>query len=72
MNNTLTTISRHQVAQSGKRAGFLAVDAMLSDKNAQELAGAVIFGTSGIALNLGQKAEAQDIKAIYVTQKAAR
>ena len=55
----------------GKRAGFLAVDAMLSDKNAQELAGAVIFGTSGIALNLGQKAEAQDIKAIYVTQKAA-
>ena len=44
---------------------------MLSDKNAQELAGAVIFGTSGIALNLGQKAEAQDIKAIYVTQKVA-
>ena len=39
--------------------------------DAQELAGAVIFGTSGIALNLGQKAEAQDIKAIYVTQKAA-
>ena len=47
------------------------LEAMLSDKNAQELAGAVIFGTSGIALNLGQKAEARDIKAIYVTQKTA-
>ena len=37
----------------------------------EELAGVVIVGASGIALNLGQKAEAQDIKAIYVTQKAA-
>lgn len=49
-----------------KRAGFLAVDAMLSDKNAQELAGVAIFGSSGIAMNLGQKAEAREIKAIYV------
>ena len=47
------------------------MDTMLSDKNAQELAGVVIFGTSGIALNLGQKAEVRDIKAIYVTQKVA-
>ena len=48
----------------GKAAGFKAIDQML--ETPKPLGGVSIFGTTGIALNLAQKAEAKGIKAMRV------
>ena len=48
----------------GKSAGFKAVDQMFTAQ--QKLQGVIVFGSNGIALNLAQKAEKPDIKALYV------
>lgn len=48
----------------GKAAGFKAVDQMLDTP--RPLGGVVIFGASGVALNLADKAEAKGIKAMRV------
>lgn len=48
----------------GKAAGFKAIDQMLDTPRA--LGGVVIFGASGVALNLADKAEAKGIKAMRV------
>ena len=48
----------------GKSAGFKAIDQMLDTP--KPLGGVVIFGATGIALNLADKAEAKGIKAMRV------
>lgn len=48
----------------GKAAGFKAIDQMLATP--KPLGGVAIFGTTGIALNLAQKAEGKGIKAMRV------
>ena len=48
----------------GKSAGFKAIDQMLDTP--RPLGGVVIFGTSGVALNLATKAEERGIKAMRV------
>lgn len=48
----------------GKSAGFKAIDQMLDTP--KPLGGVAIFGTTGIALNLADKAEAKGIKAMRV------
>ncbi|ART99377.1 hypothetical protein LOKVESSMR4R_00029 [Yoonia vestfoldensis] len=48
----------------GKAAGFKAIDQMFTTP--KHLGGVAIFGTTGIALNLADKAEAQGIKAMRV------
>lgn len=48
----------------GKAAGFKAIDQMFTTP--KHLGGVVIFGASGIALNLADKAEAKGIKAMRV------
>ena len=53
----------------GKGAGFKAIDQMLGTY--RPLGGVAIFGATGIALNLAQKAEAKGIKAMRVTEKPA-
>ncbi len=50
----------------GKSAGFKAIDQMLDTP--KPLGGVVIFGKTGIALNLADKAEAKGIKAMRLTQ----
>jgi hypothetical protein len=56
-------------AAHGKAAGFKAVDQMFTTKH--PVRGVAVFGTSGIALNLADKAEAQGIKAMRITEPAA-
>ena len=48
----------------GKRAGFRSVDQMF--ETPKRLGGVVIFGSTGIALNLAEKAEAQGIRVMRV------
>ena len=50
----------------GKSAGFKAIDQMLDTP--KPLGGVVIFGSTGIALNLADKAEAKGIKAMRVAR----
>ncbi len=50
----------------GKSAGFKAIDQMLDTP--KPLGGVVIFGSTGIALNLASKAEAKGIKAMRVAK----
>lgn len=52
----------------GKRAGFRAIDAML--ETPKRLGGVVIFGTTGIALNLADKAEEKGIRVLRITKQA--
>ena len=52
----------------GKSAGFKAIDQMLDTP--KPLGGVVIFGSTGIALNLADKAEAKGIKAMRVQKPA--
>lgn len=52
----------------GKAAGFKAIDQMLDTP--RPLGGVVIFGASGIALNLASKAEDRGIKAMRVKSSA--
>jgi hypothetical protein len=54
----------------GKSAGFKAIDQMLDTP--RPLGGVVIFGTSGVALNLATKAEARGIKAMRVRPAAPK
>ncbi len=54
----------------GKSAGFKAIDQMLDTP--RPLGGVVIFGTSGVALNLVTKAEARGIKAMRVRPAAPK
>ncbi|WP_241484110.1 DUF2493 domain-containing protein [Ruegeria sp. ANG-R] len=49
----------------GKAAGFKSIDQMLDTP--KPLGGVVIFGTTGIALNLADKAEKKGIKAMRLT-----
>ena len=51
----------------GKSAGFKSIDQMLG--TFRPLGGVAIFGATGVALNLAQKAEAKGIKAMRVTQE---
>ena len=51
----------------GKAAGFRAIDQMF--EMPKPLAGVVIFGTTGIALNLADKAEARGIRALRVRKQ---
>ena len=51
----------------GKSAGFKAIDQMLG--TFRPLGGVAIFGATGVALNLAQKAEAKGIKAMRVKQE---
>jgi hypothetical protein len=53
----------------GKAAGFKAIDQMLDTP--KPLGGVAIFGASGIALNLADKAEAKGIKAMRVAKSKA-
>ena len=48
----------------GKAAGFKAIDQMLDTPN--PLGGVAIFGKTGIALNLAQKAEDEGIKVMRI------
>ena len=48
----------------GKRAGFKSIDLML--ETPKRLGGVVIFGTTGIALNLADKAEAKGIRVLRI------
>ena len=50
----------------GKSAGFKAIDQMLDTP--KKLGGVVIFGKTGIALNLADKAEAAGVKAMRVAK----
>ncbi|MEJ6707500.1 MAG: DUF2493 domain-containing protein [Amylibacter sp.] len=50
----------------GKSAGFKAIDQMLDTP--KKLGGVVIFGKTGIALNLADKAEAKGVKAMRVAK----
>jgi len=52
----------------GKRAGFRAIDLMF--ETPKRLGGVVIFGTTGIALNLADKAEAKGIRVLRITKPA--
>ena len=54
----------------GKAAGFKAIDQMLDTP--RPLGGVVIFGTSGVALNLASKAEDRGIKAMRVKPTAPK
>jgi len=54
----------------GKSEGFKAIDQMLDTP--RPLGGVVIFGTSGVALNLATKAEARGIKAMRVRPAAPK
>lgn len=54
----------------GKSAGFKAIDQML--ETPKRLGGVVIFGSTGIALNLASKAEAKGIKAMRVSKADAK
>ena len=51
----------------GKSAGFKCIDQMLG--TFRPLGGVAIFGSTGVALNLAQKAEAKGIKAMRITQE---
>lgn len=53
----------------GKSAGFKCIDQMLGTY--RPLGGVAIFGATGVALNLAQKAEAKGIKAMRVTEAPA-
>ena len=50
----------------GKSGGFKAVDQMLDTP--RKLGGVIIFGSTGIALNLAQKAEQKNIKVMRVSK----
>ena len=50
----------------GKRAGFRSIDQMF--ETPKRLGGVVIFGTTGIALNLADKAEAKGIRVLRVSK----
>ena len=50
----------------GKRAGFRSIDQMF--ETPKRLGGVVIFGTTGIALNLAEKAEAKGIRVLRVSK----
>ncbi|WP_419738648.1 DUF2493 domain-containing protein [Ruegeria sp.] len=52
----------------GKRAGFRAIDQMF--ETPKRLGGVVIFGSTGIALNLAEKAEAKGIRVLRVGTRA--
>lgn len=52
----------------GKRAGFRSVDLMF--ETPKRLGGVVIFGTTGIALNLADKAEEKGIRVLRVARPA--
>ncbi len=48
----------------GKRAGFRSIDQMFDTP--KRLGGVVIFGTTGIALNLADKAEDKGIRVLRI------
>ena len=50
----------------GKRAGFRSIDQMF--ETPKRLGGVAIFGTTGIALNLADKAEAKGIRVLRITK----
>ena len=50
----------------GKRAGFRSVDQMF--ETPKRRGGVVIFGSTGIALNLAEKAEAKGIRVLRVSK----
>ena len=52
----------------GKRAGFRSIDLMF--QTPKRLGGVAIFGTTGIALNLADKAEAKGVRVLRVTKFA--
>ena len=53
-------------AAHGRAAGFKAIDQMLDTP--LHVGGAVVFGATGLALNMGQKANDQGIKVLYVKE----
>ena len=52
----------------GKRAGFRSIDQMF--ETPKRLGGVAIFGTTGIALNLADKAEAKGIRVLRISKSA--